>query len=382
MTVLIPIAREVQSGKHVTADEVPRGNACGCECLFCGVPMQVRLRGGIRFFAHQPREVDDDTLCEVNFARCLFWMARKVLSEHDAIRLPAYELTLSDRDVRLKETYTVTPERSVTYAEVSYPAVQITPHYDTAILNISGHSLWLQLCFDAAVAPNRGDSTTPTLVVNISSLESAFNQVKRSFKEATVAALLHQVENKHWLYHPREEHVRQLFEAAVAAAREARARTHSPIVAPAAKAAFEDVRGLNRRRIVPPVPVNIQPAQPAQPAQGGSKVAVERLQRYWRKLEKELLIHVPIPEGGERVVALHQMGQGFWHKKLKIHAVCTRHERTFYLHLNCAALTDLSTDILGPLGEFNRPTLVICFGHPTKPIECMWVNQQPGYAIS
>ena len=141
MAVLIPIALEIKTGKHVTADEVPGGNACGCECLFCGVSMQVRQRDDIRFFAHQPREVDDDTLCPASFVRCLFWMARKVLSENDQIHLPVYELELSDRDTRLTKSYAVTPEQCVTYEQVSFPDMQINPHYDTALLCIKGHSL-------------------------------------------------------------------------------------------------------------------------------------------------------------------------------------------------------------------------------------------------
>lgn len=373
MAVLIPIALEIKSGRHVTADEVPRGNACGCECIFCGVPMQVRQRDEIRFFAHQPREVDEDTLCPASFIRCLFWMARKVLSEHSQFNLPAYTLTLSDRDTRLNQSYTVTSEKEVTYDQVSFPDTQINPHNDTAILSIQGHSLRLCLCFDSAASPAAEDRSVPTLAVNISSLESAFNQEQSSFKAVTEKALLENMTNKRWIYHPREANARQQFDASVAEAKEEMTRSRSALTTQAAKDAFEDIMGINRRwnNTAPTVSPPRHSNDPS-----------ERLRRYWRKLEKGLVIHLPGQGGAARAAALHRMGPGFDHKGVVLQAVCTRHANTFNLHLSLHALTDFPTETLDRLGELNRPTLLICFGNPNQPYECMWVNQPPGFMMA
>ncbi len=370
MAVLIPIALEIKTGKHVTADEVPRGNVCGCECLFCGVPMQVRQRADIRFFAHQPREVDDDTLCPASFVRCLFWMARKVLSENDQIHLPVYELTLSDRDTRLTKSYAVTHEQCVTYEQVSFPDMQINPHYDTALLSIKGHTLRLRLCFDIAVSSSAEDRSTPSLVVNISSLESAFNQEKSSFKEVTEKAVLENTANKHWSYHPREANAREKFDAAVAEAREEMGLTRLPMTAQAAKETLDDIQGGNRSWSGGSAPIKPISNNPT-----------ERLQRYWLKLEKGMVIHLPNQDAVARAAALHRMDLGFNHKGVAIQAICARHENTFNLHLSPHALTDFPTDTLDLLRGLNRPTLLICFGNLNEPYECMWVNQQPGYAL-
>lgn len=221
MAVLIPIALEIKTGKSVTPDEVPRGMACDCECLFCGVPVLAKQgKDGFRWFSHQPRVVDEEKICEISFARCLFWMARKVLSEHKHIRLPAYTLKLSDQDTRLVGAYTVTPERSIEYEQASFPDTQISTHHDTAILYIKGHILQLQLYFDSAGSTITGDCTTATLAINISSLESIFNQGKSNFKEVTEKALLENTANKRWIYHPREENARQQFKTAAEEARQ------------------------------------------------------------------------------------------------------------------------------------------------------------------
>tara|TARA_R110002167_G_scaffold4648_4_gene21938 strand:- start:23350 stop:24252 length:903 start_codon:yes stop_codon:yes gene_type:complete len=300
-------------------------------------------------------------------------MARKVLSEHNKIRLPAYQLPLSDKDTRLQETYTVTPERSITFEQVSFPDKQISPHYDTAILNIKGHSLRLRLYFDAASSPITEGRTTPTLAINISSLESAFNQGKSNFKEATENALLENTTNKRWLYHPREEHARRQFMTAIAEAREKMASTGFPISAQAGEEVFDDILALHRHRMTPPATQPIRNIDTQDPS--------ERLRRYWRKLEKGMIIHVPNPAGGDRVVALHSMELGYTQESVVIQAVCTRHKNTFNLHLSIHALTDFPTDTLDRLSQLNRPTLLICFGNRGKPFECMWVNQPTGYAI-
>ncbi len=298
-------------------------------------------------------------------------MARKVLSENDLIHLPAYELKLSDRDTRLTQSYTVTSEQCVTYEQVSFPDMQINPHYDTALLSIKGHSLRLRLCFDAAASSSAEDRSTPTLIVNISSLESAFNQEKSSFKEVTEKAVLENTGNKHWIYHPREAKARGSFDTAVAEARKEMARTRLPMTAQAAKETLDDILGVNRSWSGGSAPV--KPPAPNDPN--------ERLQRYWRKLDKGMVIHLPNPGAAASAAALHRMDQGFNHKGIVIQAICARHEDPFNLHLSPHALTHFPTTTLDSLGELNRPTLVICFGNLNEPYECMWVNQQPGYTL-
>lgn len=95
------------------------------------------------------------------------------------------------------------------------------------------------------------------------------------------------------------------------------------------------------------------------------------------------MIHVPNPTRFDppRKVSLHSMGLGDTPEGVVIQALCFRHENTFNLHMSTHSLTDLPADTLDKLSELNRPTLILCFGHRDKPFECMWVNQQPGYAI-
>ena len=216
--VKLPFAHHIPSGRTVSADEVLKGNACECICLFCGIAMQARCgEKNQEHFAHQAKAVDEDNPCPASLRRCIFWMAKQVLEEGEQIQLCDYKILMNDRTANMSESLTITQAKRVPYELVFFPNITISTEYIEIDISVKGYPLKLILG-ETNYLPVSNKST---ILIDISYLESSYGDLKRGFREAMTKAILNDTAHKHWLYHSNEDSLKNGFLAKVKEAKRA-----------------------------------------------------------------------------------------------------------------------------------------------------------------
>ncbi|TVT53391.1 MAG: hypothetical protein FHK82_12110 [Sedimenticola thiotaurini] len=209
-------------------DEVPRGNACGCVCIFCDVPMQAR-KGGINreHFSHQPRLVDDEHYCPASFQRSIFWMARRILSESREISLPSYDLTFDEPHYGLRQSSTLVDEQRLKYDSIIFPYFLSNLAYDVALLNVGEYTLAVTLVFGGIDTPGAfvyQEQALAHVVIEMRPIELLFDNHKTGFRLLMESLLLSSLEGKRWTYYPTQEALAESFKAKFEAAVQAFAK--------------------------------------------------------------------------------------------------------------------------------------------------------------
>lgn len=214
MDVLLPFSRHKPTGSIVGVDEVERGAACECVCIFCDMPM-VAKKGDHKthHFAHAQRVVNEDHACEASFERCVFWMCRRVLTEASTFRTPSYQRVYRSP---APEVIHITDASTVEFTAVEYPepmSVSNTP--DVAVLTIGAHRIAVVLHMDRdrlrfSDSPYRyQDLILPTIAVDLCGMQDVFRRRSSVFRDVVGERVLLDVEHKRWLYHPREQRLLQ-----------------------------------------------------------------------------------------------------------------------------------------------------------------------------
>lgn len=215
--ILLPFAREISTNKTVAPEEVPSGNACNCECLFCGALVQARhCSTRANHFAHQPKVVDEDHPCPACFERCIFWMTKRILDEGHEITLPAYKVTHSDSWLGLEKEYPITSETTNTYKVIHFPEISMS--FDNRIditISINNHPVKLVLSYnDLTHTP-----TESTVHISLDFLRKKYKEQRQGFLIAMQELILDTVDAKKWLYHSKareekcEKHFRDMVKA-------------------------------------------------------------------------------------------------------------------------------------------------------------------------
>lgn len=206
--LLMPFAKLSLTGEVVAVSEVPRGKKCGCVCLFCGVSVQAKKGGRNReHFAHMPKLVNENDICPASFERCLFWMARRIFSEAQAIQVPEYVYEKYSAPYNIHCKQKITKARLIEYASVSFPNGMNNVNVDTILIDVKGHVLAISLFFGGIVDSSAyivNGKEHAHLGIEMSKFDVLFKQHKVAFKEVMIEKLLISETGKKWLFHPRE----------------------------------------------------------------------------------------------------------------------------------------------------------------------------------
>lgn len=200
--LLLPFARHIPTGKTVAPEEVERGNACDCECLFCGAPVQARhCNTKANHFAHQPKVIDDDNPCPACFERCIFWMTKRILEEGTEIAVPEYKLALVDYIYEVRREYRVTEAQVLPYQLVEFPDISTSSRDHIAIaLSINGYPLRLIMSYEQQLRESRDSSVH----ISLDFLKRMYKDQKQGFLLAMRLLILESLEAKTWLFHSEE----------------------------------------------------------------------------------------------------------------------------------------------------------------------------------
>lgn len=216
--IKLPFAKVVSTGQIVSPEEVDRGVACNCICIFCDVPM-IAKKGEVNrhHFSHQAKFVSDDHLCPASIERCLFWMARRVFQENTQFITPDYNLYLSDIETGMQSEHQITVSKRIVYDSVQFLDHTPLEKYDEVLLIIGRHKLIVTLYFGEFRAVVVGQSR---IQINLAPLVALLDREKNNFHEAMSNYLISAIDNKTWDYHPNENVVKQQFAEQVCAERQ------------------------------------------------------------------------------------------------------------------------------------------------------------------
>ncbi|UTW04512.1 hypothetical protein KDX31_05765 [Amphritea atlantica] len=214
-SLLLPFAKHIPTGRTVAPEEVERGNACECECLFCNALVQARhCSSKANHFAHQPKKVDDDHPCPASFERCIFWMTKRILEEGSEISLPEYKVTHSDYVLDWQREYTITAASRQPYVLVDFPDISdaLNDRIDI-VISINGHPLRLIISYSSYFIRPRDAS----IHISLDYLKNTYKEQKQGFLLAMQELIIDSVEAKEWLFHSgtREEKCKRHFKALV-----------------------------------------------------------------------------------------------------------------------------------------------------------------------
>lgn len=226
----MPYAKHVPTGKEVLIDDVPSGLVCDCICVGCGV--QVVARKGdekIHHFAHKPKASADEVVCPFNAERAVFWMCRKILMESDKFCLPGLTWHWSDRSNFLSQSddivQKITEKQEIIFDQVFFPdPLENSYNSDVAILTIGNHRLAITMGFGIIALPSSWELSKPYkhneeilshLIVQVENFYKIFKERKKDFRNILQEILLESTDNKTWVYHLREDKLRNSFKEQV-----------------------------------------------------------------------------------------------------------------------------------------------------------------------
>jgi len=215
--LMLPFARQIQTGLIVSPGEVPRGNACNCICPFCEESVQSK-RGEVNrdHFAHVEKK---ETPCPASFERSVIWMAERIFTEGASFQTPDYQLELTEyvgfELVSLKRL--ITASKEVEYACVDVHPLQNTGWAEKQFcleLDVGTHKLGLILHFGRTSAVEVFAENTAIIAIDLVETRTIYEEQKHGFKDHLEHFLLLDTRAKRWVFHPREIGLRSEFEAA------------------------------------------------------------------------------------------------------------------------------------------------------------------------
>lgn len=222
MDVMMPIAIHRPSKEEVYIDDVPSGLACDCVCMACNMPVVARKgEANTHHFAHHAKTSSDDIQCPFNSDRALYWMCRNILTESKTIRLPALQWQWREPDTGKYQTFDITTEKDIPIDHVAFPfTLEQGYDADTVILTIGSHKLALRLGINKQFTQSRPDlAENPVKIeevayaavgIHVGNIPQMIKERRKGFRNIVREVVLESVENKVWIYHPKERKPRKL----------------------------------------------------------------------------------------------------------------------------------------------------------------------------
>jgi len=217
---LIPFGLDTESGQLVDVGSVERGNACGCICPSCRTPLVARHGDEKEWhFAHRSQKVHNDTrkACEYSFAVSVRLMIRQLSNDGLKFRAPKLERTLSAFSEYSYQSaefgYLVTEESLLMLSGVQVGAEFCGVTVDVLGF-VEGVPFVIFVTYKERVLPSalKSPSVTKCGVVelDVNAVPGLFKQeAKGQYKEVLRRYIENETDGKAWVYHPREQRLRE-----------------------------------------------------------------------------------------------------------------------------------------------------------------------------
>lgn len=208
---LIPFAKDRNTGKIVSIEEVQKGKACNCECPSCHAVLIARHGEQNEWhFAHDSHEYQEATRqCEYSFYVSVAMMAKQLIEEKKSLALPDYDCVISIMGVVSRQAYRknicITKSSVVKFdsCEVSASHADVVGYIkEIPILVYLDYPKRPYLPYDLGSEEKRG-----IIVVDLEQWSTKFRDLleKPGDRKSLADFLFEQTEGKSWKYHPRQK---------------------------------------------------------------------------------------------------------------------------------------------------------------------------------
>lgn len=208
----IPFGKRISDGRFVDATEVGNGASCGCLCPSCGMPLIAR-QGDVYawHFAHDTGKIDGYTLskCEYSFWVSVVAMSKQILSNLTSFNTPDYTIAVLHNSRTITKGRLLTPER-IELGNDSLPfsadaVIKIRNFRLAIILSTPIKELDLQSNVDFDF------EETGIIDISLHHTKELFLQQKNetSYRSILTELLSTETDNKHWIYHPNENKIKE-----------------------------------------------------------------------------------------------------------------------------------------------------------------------------
>lgn len=218
---LIPFGLHKESNRLVDVGSVAKGKACGCICPSCQTPLIARQGNEKEWhFAHRSHDVHNETRkeCDYSLPVSIRMMIRQLSEDGIKFRTPKYEIVLhgSVSDYGLKKTFrkVITEEKTVHLNNV-----QIGVNFSGVMVDVVGLVNDVPLVLfvtykDRRYPINLEHPDLPrcgVVRIEVEDISRKFVQEKRGqYIKVLEKYLENDVDGKHWIYHGRQDSVREL----------------------------------------------------------------------------------------------------------------------------------------------------------------------------
>lgn len=220
----VPFGLRLRDNVWVGPEDVDQsGLACGCICPSCKLPLKKNVcTDRIDHFSHHTRQQQDKVArdCEYSFWVACATMGRQLLEQGGDLKTPKYSKALTmpvgswyQFYEDLNETVEIAPAAFISYAPNEVAVGEIVDQRLTdAVIAVHGVRILVFFIHPERQSVNiEGISreNTGALVINLLELLATYKALRgaESFKERINICLFETINNKHWLWHPREARV-------------------------------------------------------------------------------------------------------------------------------------------------------------------------------
>lgn len=208
---LIPFAKDRNTGKIVSIEEVEKGKACGCICPSCNAILIARHGEQNEWhFAHDSHEYQEATRqCEYSFYVSVAMMAKQLIEEKKSLALPDYDCVISVIGAVSKQVYRrsicITKKSIVTFdsCEVAGNQADVVGYIkEVPVLIYLDYPQRPYLSYDLGSEEKQG-----IIVVDLEQWSARFRDLleKPGDRKSLVDFLFEQTDGKLWKYHPRQK---------------------------------------------------------------------------------------------------------------------------------------------------------------------------------
>lgn len=219
----VPFALFKDTDQYVDVHEVDRGTKCDCICPSCKTPLSAR-QGDVNawHFSHATRGTSEETSidCEFSFYVPVTQMAKQLLAEEGHVQLVFPEYTFLAEDRHPLHKFRITKEVTITSATyVGLEGIEIESkvarHPGDVVGTVKGFSLIIGLSHKDKASqhdPHLLDKLRAGIIeIDLAPTWEIFFQQKgrgaETFRTILKDCLFTEVEQKKWLYHPRQESI-------------------------------------------------------------------------------------------------------------------------------------------------------------------------------
>jgi hypothetical protein len=196
------------------------GLACGCICPYCKLPLKKNVcTERVDHFSHHTRQQQGKVArdCEYSFWVACATMGRQLLEKGGELKTPTYSKAIripvgswyqfyEDQN----ETVEIAPAASISFTSDDVAIGEIVDQRLTdAVITVHGVRILVFFTHPERQSVNIdgiSHEKTGVLVINLLELLATYKALRgaESFKEKIHICLFDAINNKHWLWHPRE----------------------------------------------------------------------------------------------------------------------------------------------------------------------------------